>query len=228
MRLLLLFVFTAAAAIAQPTINEGYPGTFALTDCRIETITNGTIANGTVLIADGRIEAIGVEVPVPQGAEIIPCDGGAVYPGFIDGGSKIGLLEVGSLSETVDIREVGTISPQMQALTAINTASIHIPLARMNGVLSTLTTPAGGLMPGTAAVISLHGHTPQHMDVGFRGIVIDFPSAAQRGWFDRRSKEEREKQADEQRERLTETWEEARLYADILAREPEEGVLSTY
>lgn len=228
MRLLLLLIFSATAVIAQPTIREGYPGTFALTDCRIETITNGTVDNGTVLIAEGRIEALGVEVPVPPDAEVISCDGGTVYPGFIDGGSKMGLLEIGSLSETVDIREIGTISPQMQALTAVNTASIHIPLARVNGVLSTLTTPAGGLIPGTAALISLHGHTPQHMDVGFRGIVIDFPSAARRGMFDRRSAEERERQATEQRDRLTETWDEAVLYANIQSQEPEEGVLTTY
>lgn len=223
----LLIALMALPTVAQP-ISEGRPGTFALTDCRIETVTNGTIESGTVVIANGRIEAVGAAVQIPAGATLIPCDGGTIYPGMIEGGSKLGLLEIAALDETRDFREVGAVTPHMQAITAVNPASTHIPITRVNGVTASLATPAGGLIPGTAALISLQGHTPAQMDLGFRGVIIDFPSSAQRGRFDRRSAEDRRKQATEQREKLDETFDQAELFARIEAAEPEPDVVREY
>jgi hypothetical protein len=175
-----LFLAAPLAPTYSQAITEGQPGTFVLTDCRIETVTNGTIENGRVVISEGRIQAAGPDAAVPAGATTISCDGGTVYPGFIEGGSKLGLTEIGSLNETRDFREVGAITPHMQAITAVNPASTHLPIARVNGVTTALASPAGGLMPGTAALISLHGHTPAQMDLGFRGVVVDFPCAPRR------------------------------------------------
>src|SRR5262245_13540467 len=50
---------------------KGRSGTFALTNATIETITNGVITNGTVVITGGKITAVGTNVQVPQGAETI-------------------------------------------------------------------------------------------------------------------------------------------------------------
>jgi imidazolonepropionase-like amidohydrolase len=220
MRLLLLALLVAGPALAQPSlhegaIHEGRPGAFALTDCRIETVTNGTLERGSLVIRDGRIEAVGIELPVPPDAQAIPCDGGTVYPGFIEGGTKVGLMEIGAVEETRDFAEIGAVTPHMQAITAVYPSSIHIPIARVNGVTTALATPSGGLIPGTAALLSLHGYTPAQMDLGFRGVIVDFPSAARRGRFDRRPQVERDKQAREQREKLNETWEQALLFERI-------------
>ncbi len=209
--LLLLSPLSATAQIPD----EGRAGTFALTDCRIETVTDGTVENGTVVIRDGLIEAVGAGVAAPAGAEVVPCDGGTVYPGLIDSGTKVGLTEIGALDETRDYQEIGEVTPHMLTLTAVNASSVHIPTTRLNGVTTVLVTPASGLMPGTAALVSLHGYTPEQMDAGFRGVVANFPSAARRGFFDRRDQEAREKQAKEAREKLNETWEQALLFARI-------------
>lgn len=234
MRHPLLAAALAAAllSLAHPAaaqgVPQGRPGTFALTDCRIETVTRGVIERGTVVIADGRIAAVGPNVPIPPEAERIPCDGGTVYPGFIDGGTKMGLTEIGSLDETRDVQEIGAITPHMRALTAVNPSSIHPPIARVNGVTMGLTAPTGGLMPGTAALITFHGHTPQQMALGFEAVVVNFPSSARRGRFDRRSREERERQAREQRNRLTETWEQAKRFAELLERRTDEDPTPAY
>lgn len=212
--------FAALAALAVLPVSaqgiqyQGRAGTFALTDCRIETVTRGTIGSGTVVIEDGRITAVG-EAAAPAGAAVIPCDGGTVYPGMIDSGTRLGLQEIGSQSETQDYDEVGDVTPQMKALTAINTSSVHIPLTRVAGVTTALSVPRGGRMPGTAALVNLHGYTPSQMATGFEGVVLNYPASGRQSRFDRRTDEAIEKAATEAMEKLDEVWDQAVLYARI-------------
>ena len=203
-------------ALAQGAQYQAENGPFVLTDCRIETITHGVIENGSVAIdAEGRIAGVGATVAAPAGATAISCDGGTVYPGFIDGGTRLGLVEIGSVAETQDVDEVGDIHPQMQALTAVNPSSASIPVTRVSGVTTALSVPAGGLMPGTAALIHLHGYTPEQMAAGFLGVVVEFPRSGRRGRFDRRTKEAIDKATKESMDKLDGIWDEAVLYARI-------------
>ncbi|MEM8599357.1 MAG: amidohydrolase family protein [Bacteroidota bacterium] len=211
--LFLTALLLAPSAFAQN--GRADSGTFFLADCRIETVAAGTIESGGVLFRDGQIEAVGADATAPSDATVIPCDGGTVYPGMIDSGTRLGLLEVGSLDETRDFREVGEVTPQMQALTAVNPNSVLIPEARLGGVTTVLTVPDGGTMPGTAALIHLHGYTPAQMDAGFRAVVLDYPSSARRGSFDRRDQSEIDKVFDKAIAMINETWDGAELYARI-------------
>src|SRR5690349_21446875 len=94
-------------------------GTFALTNATVETVTKGTIKNATVVISNGKITAVGENVSVPQGAETLDCKGLFIYPGMIDGGTNLGLSEIGSDARTQDYNELGDLIPQMKALTAV-------------------------------------------------------------------------------------------------------------
>ena len=212
--LLALAVLSAAPAFAQGPQYRARAGTFALTDCRIETVTRGTIENGTVVIEDGQITGVG-EAVVPAGATRVPCDGGTVYPGMIDSGTRLGLQEVGSQEETQDFDEVGDVTPQMKALTAINVSSVHIPITRVSGVTTTLSVPQGALMPGTAALVNLQGYTPEQMATGFEAVVLNFPMSGRRGRWDRREQEAIDKATKEAVEKLDDVWEQAVLYARI-------------
>jgi len=210
-----LFLALLLFVSASPDPDEGRPGAFYFADCRIETVTNGTIENGVLLVRDGLIEAVGETVPQPDDAEVIDCAGGTIYPGMIDAGTRLGLQEIGSLDETQDYSEIGEVTPHMQALTAVNPSSTLIPITRISGVTTVLTAPAGGLFPGTAALIDLQGYTPEQLDAGFRGVVLNFPSGARRGWWDRREQSEIDKQRDEAMEKLNDTWTQATLAARI-------------
>src|ERR1041384_7210401 len=86
-------------------------GTFALTNATIETVTKGTIKNGTVIISNGKITAVGENVTIPQGADVIDCKGQYIYPGMIDGGTNLGLSEIGSDARTQDFSEIGDVVP---------------------------------------------------------------------------------------------------------------------
>lgn len=208
-----LIVFLAAAAGASA---QSRKGTFVLTNARINTVSRGVIEQGMLVINDGLISAVGTNLQVPSGATIIDCSGLTVYPGFIDGGTELGLVEVGSLPETRDEDEIGDITPQVQALTAVNPNAVAIPVTRVNGVTTVITAPSGGLFPGTAALINLHGYTPEQMHAGgFRAIVMNFPSSGRGGWWDDRTDEDVEKAATKAREKLKDVWERAVLYARI-------------
>jgi len=213
----LLFTFALCCLLGQlqAQVEKAIPGTFALTNATIETVTNGTIERGTLLIQDGRIAALGTDVDVPSGATTIDCSDHTIYPGMIDGNTQLGLIEVGSISLTQDNNEIGDVTPHMQALTAVNPNSVAIPVTRVSGVTTVLSVPTGGLMPGTAALVNLLGYNPDQMYAGCKGVVMNFPNSGKRGWWDRRSEEEIEKAYDKNLKNINELWANATAYAKM-------------
>lgn len=207
-----LFAVTLKLEAQSP---KGKTGTFALTNATIETVTKGTIRNGTVVISGGKIVAVGTNVTIPAGATSIDCKGLSIYPGMIDSGTKLGLSEVGSDPRTQDHNEVGDVVPQMKALTAVNPNSALIPVTRVNGVTTVLSSPSGTMYAGTAALINLHGYTPEQMFAGFEGVVVNFPSSGRRGGFDRRTDEDIKKEFDKSMEQLNDVWNKAIQYHKI-------------
>jgi len=209
-------LFTAlfcAVSITLPAQSpKGKYGTFALTHASIETVTKGVIQNGTVVISNGKIVAVGTNVTIPQGAEIIDCTGQWIYPGMIDAGTQLGLSEVGSDQRTQDFNEVGDIIPQMKALTAVNPNSALIPVTRVSGVTTVIASPDGDLIPGTAALVNLYGYTPDQMYGGFEGVVMNFPHTGRRGYYDRRSEEDIKKATEKSIQKLNDVWEKVTQY----------------
>lgn len=199
----------------QAQVEKAMDGIFALTNATIVTVTNGTIENGTLVIRDGRIAALGSNVTIPGDAQTIDCSGKYIYPGMIDSGTRLGLSEVSSVSVTNDYREIGEFKPHMQALTAVNPNSVAIPVTRVNGVTTVLTVPSGGLVPGTAALINLMGYNPDQMYAGAKGVVMDFPASGKRGWWDSRSEEEIQKAYDKNLKNINEIWDQIAFFQEV-------------
>ncbi len=211
--LVLVFTFAPIFATAQSDdANKARGGKFALTNAKIYTVTNGVIENGTIIINNGVIEAVGANIKIPTDAEVFDYQGREIYPGMIDSGTQLGLKEIGSISEAQDFREFGDVTPQMQALTAVNPNSVAIPVTRISGVTTTLTMPDGGVLPGTAATINLFGYTPDQMYAGSKGVVMNFPSAQRRR---RQTEEQAEKARVNALKTVNEAWDKAELYAKI-------------
>ena len=61
----------------------------AIKSGKLITITDGIIENGTVLIDDGKIVAVGKDINIPDDADIIDATGKWITPGFIDAHSHI-------------------------------------------------------------------------------------------------------------------------------------------
>ncbi len=189
--------------------------TVALINATVETVTKGTLVNATVIIRDGIIADVGTSVSIPSDAQVIDCKGLTIYPGMVDGGTHLGLQEIESISVTQDYDEIGELTPEMDALTAVNPNSVLIPVTRVSGVTSVITYPTGGLFPGTAALIHLHGYTPEQMFGGFKAIVINFPSTGRRGRWDKRTDEDVKKEGDKAIKKLNDTWSRVKTYASI-------------
>ena len=190
-------------------------GTFALTNATVKTVTKGRLEQATVIIRDGDIISVGQNATIPSDAQVIDCKGLTIFPGMIDGGTRLGLQEIGSISVTQDYDEIGELSPEMDALTAVNPNSVLIPVTRVSGVTTVITYPSGGLFPGTAALINLHGYTPEQMFGGFKAMVINFPSTGKRGRFDRRTDDDVKKDGEKAIKKLNDTWMRVKTYAAI-------------
>ena len=195
-------------------------GKYLLKNATIITVAQGTVKNGSLLISDGKIQEIGADISDSE-ATLVDCSGLFIYPGMIDSGSRLGLVEVNSVAETQDFAELGNFTPNMQALTAVNPNSVAIPVTRVSGVTTTLAVPSGGLFSGTAALINLNGYTPDQMFAGFKGVVMNFPSLAKSSQYDRRSEEEVKKDADKAMKNINELWEKAQTYQQLVSNNAE-------
>ncbi|WP_419937250.1 amidohydrolase family protein [Candidatus Palauibacter sp.] len=166
------------AVPVQAAAQEG--GTFAVQGATIHTVSDGVIDEGTIVIRDGRIIAVGSDVEVPADAEIIDGEGKHVFPGMIDSFSSLGLTEIGAVAVTNDASELGRWNPHLNAHTAIHPASEHIPVARANGITHTMTAPGGGGgsgIQGQATLIHLDGWTVEEMEIEkTAAMVLGWPT----------------------------------------------------
>ena len=156
-----LAVLTAPLAAARP----GGARLIAITNARIVPVVGAEIPRGTILIEDGRIAAVGSDVAVPAGAQVVDATGLRAYPGMIDGYSSLGLVEISAVAATVDNRETGRINPQVRTLEAIRYDSMHIPISRSNGITAAIVAPAGGFVSGVSCLLKLDGWTHREMAV---------------------------------------------------------------
>ncbi|HXG64354.1 MAG TPA: amidohydrolase family protein [Blastocatellia bacterium] len=224
--LLFLFVFFAPLCgyfFLDSSAEAQTAETYAIRNARIVTVTGPVIENGTVVIANGKIAAVGQNVAAPSGAKVIDGKGLSVYPGLIDSGTTLGLEEIGSVAGSMDVAEIGDNNANIRADVAVHPDSSHINVARANGITTALTEPRGGAIAGQSALINLDGWTPKEMT--FKAPVamhINWPGAAATS-FDpatfqptRRSVAEARREQEKQIDTLKKILRDARAYGDAM------------
>ncbi len=149
----------------------------ALQGGTIHTISGGVIENGTVLFEDGVITAVGVNIEIPEGANVVDVNGKEIYPGLIDAYNQMGLYEIGAVNMTLDLNEQGLVNPNVMPEVAFNPESRHIGVARSNGVLVTVSSPAGGLVSGQSSALMMEGWSWEEMLIkSGTGLLVNWPS----------------------------------------------------
>lgn len=170
-----------------PTLQASAGDSYAIRGARVHTLTGAPLENATVVVRAGKIEAVGTDVTIPKDATIIEAKGLEVYPGFFDAVSQLGLVEIESISATIDTNEVVPFNPHLMAASAINPQSEHIPVTRADGVTHALSAPSisgGTVIGGQAAVINLSGRVIDEMLIKrSAAMVLNWPTL-QTGSFD--------------------------------------------
>jgi imidazolonepropionase-like amidohydrolase len=163
-------LIAAVSAIASVRASDTIPAPpqtkpIALKGGTIHPVSGADIASGTIVFENGKITALGADVAIPSGAEVIDATGKHIYPGLINAHTVLGLVEIGAVRATVDAAEAGAINPNVRSITSVNPDSELIPVARSNGILTALSVPEGGIISGQSAVLRLEGWTPEEMTV---------------------------------------------------------------
>ena len=154
--------------------------TIAITGGTVYPVSGPKLEHATVLIQNGRVVAVGPNVTIPADATRIDATGKWVTPGFIDGGTQMGLVEIGRVGGTREMYLQGdTIAASFNVAEGINPASTLIPVTRMEGITTVLAAPQGHLISGQAVLIDLDGATIEQMLVKSPiGVVANFDENA--------------------------------------------------
>jgi imidazolonepropionase-like amidohydrolase len=75
---------------------------FVIQGATVLTMTHGTIEGGSVLVENGKIAAVGKDLPIPSGAEVIDARGEYLLPGLIDPHSHLGVYSLPGLQANSD------------------------------------------------------------------------------------------------------------------------------
>jgi imidazolonepropionase-like amidohydrolase len=148
-------VFLIAPLVAQQ--NSTRP--IAIKGATILTITHGTIENGTVLIQNGKIQAVGTNIEIPSSAEVIDAKGEFVLPGLVDPHSHLGVYSLPGVQANSDGNEMtGDIEAQVRSEDSINTDDPEIARAVSGGVTTVQVLPgSGNNIGGWATIVKLNG-----------------------------------------------------------------------
>lgn len=149
---------TKAPAPEQPIVLKGG---------KLLTITHGVIDNGTLVIENGKIAAVGAgnTVKIPANAKVVDVTGMTVYPGLIDSWTQLGLTEISAERMTNDLVETSDeIMPHMHVSDAFHAETALIPVTRLNGITNAIVAPSEeDTMPGEMAFIQLAGRDKEDM-----------------------------------------------------------------
>lgn len=166
------------AAIAMVAIHGGRAEvraqTVALTGGLVYPISSEPVEGGTVLMVDGRIAAVGADVAIPAGAEVVDVTGSVVMPGIVDAMSYYGLAAE-DMNETPN-----PLTPELRIIEAFApfgdfgsgaAGEIRVRELLSGGVTATY------IGPGDATVLGGQGAVVKTAGARFDDLIVREPAA---------------------------------------------------
>lgn len=162
-----------AAALMISAVSALAAQTIAITGGKVYPVSGPSIENGTVLIRDGRIVAVGSNIAVPQGAQRVDASGKWVTPGLVNSATSLGLVEVGFGADANEshARSEDQVAAAFRSWEGINPHSVYLRPASEDGITTAVTLPSGGLIAGQAAMIDVLTGSTQD------GMLVKAPAA---------------------------------------------------
>lgn len=154
----LLISLSLAAALSAPALAQ----TTVVTNGRIVTNTSaGVIENGSVVIRDGAVVAVGANVQFDEAdATVIDAEGGWITPGLFHPHTQLGLVEVGAEGSTRDTAaDDSSFTAALDVADGFNPSGTHIDEARAEGITRFAVHPSTGsaIIAGRGALADSSG-----------------------------------------------------------------------
>jgi hypothetical protein len=181
-----IFVF---ALYSTRHVRAEEPPFFAIKGARIVPVSGPPIANGTIVISKGVIQAVGANVSIPAEARVIDGTGMTIYPGLIDAGTDVGLGAPVVAAAAAGGRGGGgggggrgaaapgvlnsrgpedrpATTPWDYAADMLKSDDTRIATWRGGGFTTGLVMPRNGFFPGQGAIVDFgEGDRPENMVV---------------------------------------------------------------
>lgn len=156
----LLIPALATVLALQPVLSHPLSAqeAVAIVNGEVHTVTGPVLPGATVVIRDGRIEAVGTDVEPPAGARIIDASGKVVTPGLMESMTQMGVVELGAESGPRDVTSGDRrISASFRVGDGLNPYATAIPPTRVAGITRVIVAPAPGpsVWAGQGALVEL-------------------------------------------------------------------------
>lgn len=199
MRLLTLSLLACLSGVAQAQqlsetpqgLRDGTPRWHALTGVKLVLEPGRTVDNGTLVMRDGVIVAVGADIKPPAGARVWHLPGRTVYAGFIDAASTVGQAKLDAARGRSLTPAQRWVRADFRQSAALDIRNDELKAAREQGFTAALSMPpAGAIFRGQSALISLRdggdarslvlsADVAQHLAHEYQ--TIDFDTGARSG-----------------------------------------------
>jgi imidazolonepropionase-like amidohydrolase len=168
----------AAQAAPAPPPADPYASTYKprpsgpvlITHATVLTAVGDRIEDGSVLLRDGKIAAVGRDLQAPADAVVVDAHGKWVTPGLIDAHSHLGVYAAPEVEAHSDGNELtDPVTADVWALHSIWPQDPQLPLALAGGVTSQLILPGSGNLIGGRGVTIKTVPGRSAMDLRFPG-----------------------------------------------------------
>ncbi len=158
---------TPATPASPGTAVEPTGPVFALKGGRILTAAGPIYDPGVLVVADGKILAVGAvgKVTIPKEARVVDAAGKVIIPGLVDTHSHLGVYSRPAVEANSDGNEMsGPVQGIVRALDALNPYDPGIRMANAGGVTAANIMPgSGNVIGGQTIYVKLRGYTPEQM-----------------------------------------------------------------
>lgn len=114
-------------------------------------ISSAPIENGTIIVKDGKIAALGQNIAISSDARVIDAGGKFVMPGMIDAQSRLFVIDR-------ELNDRSSIAPELNILDGLDPYIKEAPEVAAQGVTAVYITPGSrSLIGGRGAVLKLNG-----------------------------------------------------------------------
>lgn len=133
-------------------------GNYIVMNARVVPVTEDSF-DGSVVVTDGKIAALGPDLDTPAGHEVIDAAGGWVVPGLVDAHVHLGVHEEGEGWAGADFNEAtDPVTAAVRAIDAINPVEIGFDDALAHGITTVNVNPgSANVIGGLTVAIKTHG-----------------------------------------------------------------------